>query len=414
MIRSCFGADGLDQTASGNPTLLDDLAMDQAVFDDLQRRLAESGATAAIAQLCTVLRERKDYPNLFYALLLKKRHELGVSPIPTGPSQELPQAVHAPYEDAIREAARVVGGLFLQDGNITHAWAYFRMIGENEPVARALEQAKPGEDEDVGQLVDIAYHQGVHPRKGFDLILERFGICNAITTVTGQGPNLPADVQEYCLKRLVRALYAELVERLKADIVRREEKEPAATTVRELMAGRDWLFADEFYHIDVSHLGAVVQMSMYLSPGEELSMARELCAYGQHLSSRFQYQTDPPFENLYHDYGVYLAILAGDDVDNGLEHFRAKVENADEDSGTRPAEVLVNLLVRLNRPAEALSVARRHLAAPDGRQLACPGIPELCQRARDYATLAEVAREQSDPVHFLAGLLLSQAQINSH
>jgi len=25
----------------------------------------------------------------------------------------------------------------------------------------------------------------------------------------------------------------------------------------ELIAGRDWLFADDIYHIDVSHLGAV-------------------------------------------------------------------------------------------------------------------------------------------------------------
>ena len=30
---------------------------------------------------------------------------------------------------------------------------------------------------------------------------------------------------------------------------------------------------------------------------------------------------------------------------------------------------------------------------------------ELCQRAGDYNTLAEVAREQGDPVHFLAGLI---------
>ena len=379
--------------------------MDQAIFDDLEQRLAAQGPGPAIERLCELLRERKDYPNLFYALLLKKRHELGVSPIPTGPAQDLPEAVHGPYEQAIREAGRLVGELLLAEGNIPHAWAYFRMIGEPEPVARALDKVHPAQGEEVGPLVDIAYHQAVNPRKGFDLILDHFGICNAITTVTSQGPNLPADVQEYCIKRLVRSLYAELVERLKADIARREGKEPPETTVRGLMAGREWLFEEEFYHIDVSHLSAVVQMSAYLPRGEELGLARELCAYGQRLSPRFQYPGDPPFENMYTDYAAYLAVLAGEQVEKGLAHFRAKAENAGPDTGTRPAEVLVNLLLRLDRPAEALAVARRHLTTADGQPLTCPTIPELCRRAGDYRTLAEVAREQADPVHFMAGLL---------
>src|SRR2546428_458975 len=63
-----------------------------AVFDDLKSTLSQAGATAAIDQLCALLRERKDYGALFYALLLKKRHELNVSPIPTGPAQDLPEA----------------------------------------------------------------------------------------------------------------------------------------------------------------------------------------------------------------------------------------------------------------------------------------------------------------------------------
>jgi hypothetical protein len=156
----------------------------------------------------------------------------------------------------------------------------------------------------------------------------------------------------------------------------------------------------------VSHLGAVVQMSTYLPPGEELGMARELCAYGRRLSPRFRQPGDPPFEDLYADHDVYLAALAGDDAEAALDHFRAKAADADpEEAGTRPAEVLVNLLLRVGQPAEALAVARRHLAGVDPQQLVCPGIPELCQRADDYQALADVARAQSDPVHFLAGLL---------
>src|ERR1700694_2625753 len=120
---------------------------DSAVFGELEHRLMDDGPNAAISRLCALLRERKDYSNLFYALLLKKRHELGVSLIPTGPAEELPASVHETYEDAIRDAARLVGGLYLDAGNIPHAWVYFRMLGEPQPVADALDRFKPGNEE---------------------------------------------------------------------------------------------------------------------------------------------------------------------------------------------------------------------------------------------------------------------------
>jgi len=102
-------------------------------------------------------------------------------------------------------------------------------------------------------------------------------------------------------------------------------------------------------------------------------------------------------------------VLAGDKVDEGIAHFRSKAENADPETiGTFPAEVLVNLLLRINRPAEALQVARQFLTKPQSTPPSCPSIVELCRQTRDYKTLAEVAREQGDPVHFMAGLLASE------
>jgi hypothetical protein len=383
--------------------------MDQQLYDSLERTLDREGPVPAMDRLCTALREAKDYSDLFYALLMKTRYELGVSPVPTGPAQNLPPPVHEAYEEAIRQAGRLVGDLYLKEGNIPHAWAFYRMLGEPEPVRAALEKVVPGESEDCQQLVDIAFHQGVHPKKGFDLVLERFGICSAITSLGGQEFPHGAEVRDYCVKRLVRALYEELRGRLTAEIAAQEGKEPAGRTVRELIAGRDWLFQDDCYHIDISHLGAVVQMSIHLPPGEELGLARELCAYGQRLSPRFQYASDPPFEDQYRDYGVYLAVLAGDDVEAGLTHFRAKAEAADPETvGTYPAEVLVNLLLRVDRPGEALAVARRHLAGVTDRPLTCPSIVELCQRTGDYRALAEVARQQDNPVHFIAGLVAAR------
>lgn len=382
--------------------------MDSAIFDELERILAAEGAEVATRRLCERLENEKDYSSLFYALLMRKRQELGVLPIPTGPSTDLPQHAHADYEEAIRQAGRHVGELFLRAGQLPQAWAYFRMINEPEAVRQALENVEPAEDEDIQALVQIAFYEGVHPRKGFDWILQRFGLCNAITTLSSQElPHTPEE-RQYCLQALVRALYAELAERLRAEIERHEGQAPATTRIPELIAGRDWLFGEDAYHIDLSHLSSVAQMSMNLTPCPELAMARELCEYGRHLSGRFVNSGDPPFEDQYRAIGLYLAILAGDEVEEGLEYFRTQAEQADPETvGTYPAQVLVNLLLRLDRASEALTVARKYLAGADNRQLSCPSIVELCHKVGDYRTLAEVAREQGDPVHFLAGLLAS-------
>jgi hypothetical protein len=380
--------------------------MESRTFDDLAKTLSSAGPAAAVEQLCTQLRDERDFNALFYALLLKKRVELGVSAIPTGPAQDLPASVHEAYENGIRQAARHVGQLYLDEGNIAAAWPYYRMLGEPAPVADALSRYQPGADEDVQQLVHLAFYEGANPRRGFDWIIERYGICNAITTLGSQDLGHPPEVRQYCIRRVVRSLYDELRERLRHAISSQGENAAPDAKIPALLAGRDWLFQDEFAHIDVSHLSSAVQMAVNLDTCDELKMARELCTYGMRIPTRLRYPADPPFDDQYRDYGVYLAILDGDKVEEGIAHFRKKANDADPETvGTYPAQVLVNLLLRLNRLPEALDVARRHLAAADGRQISCPSISELCQRANDYRTLSEVAREQGDAVHYVAGMI---------
>lgn len=380
--------------------------MNPSDFDSLQEILAASGPEAAIEELCAQLRAKQDYGNLFYALLLKKRQELGVFPIPTSPASLLPVEAHAPYEEAIREAGRTVGRLFLDAGDVRRAWNYYGMLGESEPMRQALDDYETNDDERISAAIEVAFHHQVHPAKGFGWILQRYGICNAITTLSGTDLSGNPAAREACIQQLVQALYGELRERLKTDVASREGEVAGEPGVRELIDGRDWLTAEDCYHVDVSHLTAVVQMSIHLPPGEEMDKARELCVYGSRLGQQFQYPGDPPFEDHYRDYGTYLAILAGDQVEENLDHFRRKAADADpHEVGTYPAQVLVNLFLKLDRPADALAVARQYLAGADPQQISCPTIPDLCQQAGDYQTLAEIAREQQDTVHFLAGLL---------
>jgi hypothetical protein len=377
------------------------------VYDRLHKTLAEKGPVAAVDQLCTDLRELGDFSALFYALLMKKRVELGVTPFPTGSSAELPPESHGDYEQAIREAGRLVGSEFLKLHDLRKAWFYFNMLGETDPVRQYLEAFRPTDADDVQPLIEIGLYHGVHPARGFDLVVERYGICNAITTYSGQDFSRNPSAKQHCIRALVRNLYDQLLERLKNDLESRGSTVPINATVGGIVRTHPELFDEGAYHIDTSHLSSVAQFSLELEDCPERKLARELCAYGEKLSESFQYASDPPFEKSYADYKLLLDVLDGENVEAGLKHFRDKIEPAAANGSTFPAEVYVNLLLKIGRKPEALEVAKKYLVG-ENRQLSCPGVYELCQEAGDFSGLTEAARKRNDGVSFLAGLIAAK------
>ncbi|MBP3958059.1 hypothetical protein J8F10_22625 [Gemmata sp. G18] len=228
------------------------------------------------------------------------------------------------------------------------------MLGEPEPVREALEKFTPGPDDDVYPIIEIAWQSGVLPKKGFDLVLDRHGICSAITMVSGSDLGSNPELREYCVGRLAAALHAQqLTERLKGDLAGRDLPVPDSASVSQLVNAHPELFADDAYHIDTSHLSSVVQMSTYLPAGPALNHARELCVYGRKLAPNLQGNNDAPFEENYDDYLAYLNVL-GEKVEEGLARFAAKAEREAAEGATYAAQVYVNLLLRANRVDEAL------------------------------------------------------------
>ncbi len=385
--------------------------MNPAVFEDLQHTLDSAGPSAAIDKLCDSLRGDDNLEGLFYARLLAARQKLGLVPVPTAPITDIPDDKQDQYEESIRVACREVGQLCLERRQLPAAFGYYRMIGDLEPIRKVMADYAPAEDEDMDALIRISLYEGLLPRKGFDWVLDRFGICNSITTLGGQLPLSPED-RRYCVGRVIRQLYDDLCERVGADVERQEGTPLTSTrphpkgTLRKLIANRPALFGEDAYHIDLSHLSSTVQMSLDLEAGEDLELARELCAYGECLADSFKTQREPPFDEPYKDHDAYLGILMGENVEQGLQHFRAKADAGTDQVGTGPAEVLVRLLQKLGRPGEALQVARKHLVQADNTWLTY--LADLCRQANDYRLLAEVAREQGNAVQFMAGLLASR------
>jgi len=381
-----------------------------STFEHLEQTLATNGPTTLIEELCRELRQRQDYHGLFYAMLLQARVRLGLPPVQTGHSDEIPKDLQEPYEDAIRVAARTAGQLHLDQEDIAGAWPFFRMIGEPGPVAKAIEQAHIGEEEGekLQQIIGIALHEGANPTKGYELVLQRYGICNAIT-MFGQNAVQSPEARERCLKLLIRTLYHELRERLAGDLESRGSVfEGHPKSVKELLALLPPFTEEEFYHIDLSHVSSVVQFSIDLPVCQEMRLAQELCEYGKRLASKFRTPGEPPFEEVYEDYYAYFSVLLGDDAEENLARFRVKAEAADQQETTLPGEVLVTLLHRLGRDGDAVQAYVRYLGSADARRLSCPSLPELCQQTGNFQPLVEVALRRGDLVNFAAGLMQSR------
>ena len=361
-------------------------------FDSIEQTLRSRGPAAVFEEIASAALEHKDYRELFSTRLMQARHRLGLPLIETEPASTLPEEQRSTYETALRAAARETGELFLGDGEIVAAWPYFRAIGEPAPVAAAIE--KTGGGENMEAVITIAFQEEVNPRKGFELILEHMGICRAITCYGGLRDG---DLRQHCLALLVRTLYGEVAASMKRTIAANEAAEPATESIAELMKGRDWLFDGGSYYVDTSHLVSLLRYSPELEDPAVIRKALELAEYGKHLDPMYHFRGDPPFEDPYSDYAIYLRILLGEDVEAGLKHFREKGESA--------AEVLVGLLVQLERYRDAIDTAAGMQSEDSYGPPPALSVLQLCQMGEDWERLRTMAREKGDVLSFAAGIV---------
>jgi len=380
--------------------------MDHQTFESLREAFRSEGAGAAFGLLIRTAREKKNSRVLFGARIMQARHRLGLPLIETEPALPLADAPRADYEAAFREAAREAGELLLEAGDIAGAWPYFKAIGEPAPVAAAIENAGAGEQLD--RVIEIAFQEGVNPRKGFELILAHHGICRAISWF---GASRDDASRQHCLRLLVRTLYGQIAAAMKETIAATEDAapltgNPATASLTELMEGRAWLFEGNSSYTDSTHLSSVLRFAPELEDAETQRMALELAEYGLRLAPMFQFRGDPPFEDPYADTAWYLKALLGEDAGGAIAHFREKAEPSPEyPEYTAPAEVLIELLVRLGRYWEAIDVSLECLPAEPAGPLNCPSVLQLCQMAGEYGKLCSLAGERGDLLGFVAGVV---------
>jgi hypothetical protein len=327
--------------------------IERATFGEIEQAFRTVGPAAAFDLLISSALQSKDYRLLFGARMMQARHGLGLPLIETEPTINLSGDERSTYENALNKAARETGELFLADGDIVNAWTYFKALSDPAPVAAAIERIDGGEQLD--RVIEIAFHEGVNPRKGFELILEHHGICSAITLF---GSNRDYATRQHCLRLLVRTLYGQLTAALKETVAAVEGAAANDASLAELIAGRPWLFEGTSSYVDSTHLTTLLRFTPELEDAEGLRMAAEMADYGRCLAPMFHFRRDPPFEDTYADHAVYLRALLGEGVDGAIGHFKIKViETVAAPIDTTPAEVLIELLVRLDRYAEAIQAS---------------------------------------------------------
>jgi hypothetical protein len=379
--------------------------MTATLFDEVEADLRDAGPEATLERLAMRFREAGDFHGLFDTRLMQARRRLGLPIILTTPLEDLTEPLRGQVEVAYLEACREAGWLLWNANKLREGWMYLRPLGENSAVAEAIARIEPTE-ENLGSLVEIALHEGVAPAHGYELILRNYGTCNAITTFDSEMGRHNRSQQQIAAALLIRQIHAELLTNVRADIARRESDPPAEHSLIQLLEGREWLFADNGYHIDTSHLSAAVRIARIIEDPAVLETAWELTEYGRRLAATFQPSGDPPFDDTYPSHGQFFAAQVGRQVDEAVAHFRARADKANlEEEGTAAAEVYVVLLIRLRRFGEALEEHIRLMPAGVRTTGFAPTVLEMARLAGGYDRLLAVCRDRGDLLGFAAGLL---------
>jgi hypothetical protein len=382
--------------------------MPNSDFDQLQSVFCSGGADAALDEAAKLLRDQKKHHELFEVLKMQVRRRIGLPILYSDSADMLSESQRTQLEEGLVSACREVGTLFLKDGQVREGWMYLRPVGDKAEAVRLLSAIEPTE-ENTEDLIEVCLHEGIDVGRGFGLVLSTYGTCSSITTYDGSVARRPRVEQAPAARQLLQRVHADLVGSVQHDIARQEGSQPGEKSLSELVLDRDWLFQDNSYHIDTTHLAATVRIARVLSDQADLRLALDLTEYGRRLSQQFQYQGDEPFAEMYPASALYFQALLGENIDEALAYFKTKAEMLDPQyHGIAPVEIYVDLMTRVGRYADAMAAAIK--LSPKGVQSIgqAPSLIELAEKARDFAPVLSYCKEKGDLLGYAAALVQSR------
>ena len=379
--------------------------------NQIDQLYSTSGVDAAMEGLAAELSAARRYHDRFDLRLLQARHKLGLSVVGPPPLDDLPEPERSAMEEASLAACREAGLALLGDGKLREAWMYLRPVGEREPMAQALVAAIPNEN-NLNELVELSLYEGIEPEYGFSLVLNHFGVCNAITTFESVMLARPVSQQQATAAQLLRRVHRDLIGNVRADIARQEGAEPKETTLAALVADRDWLFTENNYHLDTTHLNATVRFARLVTDAEALRLALDITEYGRRLAHQFQFAGEEPFVDTYSSHAIWFRAFLGVDVEQAIAFFTERAEQVDPvQHGAAAIEMLILLLSRLGRYEQAIDVAVKMPQTGLRTSGYAPSLLELAHKSGKFQTLLDAAADRDDWLTYVSGLLLRESSV---
>ncbi len=132
---------------------------------ELYGQLAElsqtSGKVAVVDRVIEYLEQNQRFHELFEALKMRARMNLGLVPTQTNRDEKLDEETELKIERALIEACRRVGEGLLRLGKVREGWMYMRPVGDLQAAADALAKIEPN-DENTDALLEVLVHEGVN------------------------------------------------------------------------------------------------------------------------------------------------------------------------------------------------------------------------------------------------------------
>lgn len=411
-------------------------------FATLADTCATSGVEPMLDELAASLAARGRWHALFDLRMLQARRSLGLPLV--GDAGQLADDVRNRFDDLSLAACTEAGWPLMDSGQVAAGWMYLRAAVPAEEVAarlaRLVDRVLPataadgrptachgegGDDEETARIVQeilgVALWESLDPALGIEVILRTQGTCNAITAYEQAVSRLPAVRQEPAARVLVEHLHTEIVRNLASDLERRGIDTTAAVAAEAplvaLLDAAGGLVDDPSIHVDVSHLQSVLRIARVCTAPPTVRRAWELARYACRLPPEVTYPGEPPFTDVGEASRLFYAAQLGDEPDAAVAFFRRAAATADPlAAGTLPVDVLVLLLHRLGRDAEALHAAvgqPREGGPPSPMQAAgmLPSVVDLAAASGQWELLLDACRRHGDEITFAVALATRQNQL---
>ena len=376
-------------------------------FQQLQQITETKGIDSGLDFLEQHVRRNKEYAQLFEVLKMRVRQRMGLPLLYSRTPDDLDESDQRKLENGLLAACREVGTLFFKQSEFVRGWNYLQPVGDrvlNEKLIRAVKV----DEQNTDDLIDIAVAQGAAPGYGFQMLLQRYGTCDAITTFDQTAANHDLDCQRTMAAALLNHLYDELVgnlitvlPELKSD----SNQPPSLATILD----SGILDAENSCVIDATHLASVVRIARILQDSTSLQKAHELSRFGDGLPDEVKYPGQVPFEDVFPDHLHYYSAVLGQDVDSAVEHFRKKTEQHDaRQHGGVVIETFVELLARVGRDDQAIDVMVDQLLGKYPLLGIAPEPHALAKTEAQQLKLLEHYRGESDLLGFGQTLLSSK------